>query len=58
MKVQLPPFNSPFEMPVEKPVPESKAIVFIVDDDFSVAALDSSAQRGHRAQCGLAVGAG
>ena len=30
------PFNSLFEMPAESPLPESKAIVFIVDDDPSV----------------------
>jgi FixJ family two-component response regulator len=34
--VQALPFNSPFEIPVEKSPPESKPIVFIVDDDFSV----------------------
>src|SRR6202047_698880 len=34
--VQALPFNLPFEIPVEKSPPESKPIVFIVDDDFSV----------------------
>jgi hypothetical protein len=30
------PFNSRFEMSVESPLPEFKAIVFAVDDDLSV----------------------
>jgi FixJ family two-component response regulator len=30
------PFNSLFEMSAESPLPESKAIVFVVDDDLAV----------------------
>jgi len=30
------PFNLLFEMSIEEPLPESNAIVFVVDDDVSV----------------------
>ncbi|MBV9275475.1 MAG: response regulator transcription factor [Verrucomicrobia bacterium] len=34
--VPVQPFNSPFEVSAESPLPKFKAIVFVIDDDLSV----------------------